>query len=165
MPAQHYGVFTYRDYSNETSSAKFYNGAITAASLPGYLTNFGNLKTAINGLTLGTLAAEQWVGDNTRLSNDKPAEPWAQRENKWLVTYEGNTSEKLFQMSLPCANLAAEDEQVPPQPVLAQDGETANMNCTLVQDFITAFEAIARTPDDDTETVTVKSIRYVGRNL
>ena len=31
--------------------------------------------------------------------------------------------------------------------------------------FVTAFQAMARTPDSDTETVTITEIRLVGRNI
>lgn len=158
MPAQHYGMFKIRDYSNETSTVKFYNGAITAVSLPGYLTDLGNLRTAIQGITAGIIATESWVGDNTVLSQAAPATPVAQRENKWLVTYEGNTNNKLYQMTVPAADVANAALFLP-------NSDEADLNSTAMAAFVTAFQAIARTPDDDTETVTVKSIRFVGRNL
>jgi hypothetical protein len=43
------------------------------------------------------------------------------------------------------------------QVVLADAGEMAA--------FVTAFEAIGRSPDDDEETVTVLRARIVGRNI
>lgn len=161
----HYGVFTIRDHSGEVSTTRFYNDAITVASLPAYLTEFGNLRGAIEGISSGVVAAEMWVGDSTILSQDKPTDPYAQRELKWLVTYEGNTSGKLFTMTIPCADLDAVDEQATPEPILAQDGESANLNCTLIQDFITAFETVASSPDNPAEDVTVRRMKVVGRNL
>lgn len=158
MPAQHYGMFKIRDYSNETSTVKFYNGAITAASLPGYLTNFGALKSAVQGITSGIIASESWVGDNTVLSQAAPATPVAQRENKWLVTYEGDTSQKLYQMTVPAADITN-------AALFLANSDDADLASAPMAAFVTAFETIARTPDSDTETVTVKSIRYVGRNL
>lgn len=158
MPAQHYGMFKIRDYSNETSTVKFYNGAITGASIAGYLTDFGNLRTAVQGITAGIVASESWVGDNTVLSQAAPATPVAQRENKWLVTYEGDTSKKLYQMTVPAADITNAALFLP-------NSDDADLAAPAMAAFVTAFETIARTPDSDTETVTVKSIRYVGRNL
>lgn len=158
MPPVHYGSFKVRDYSSETSTVKFYNGAITAVSLPGYLTALGNMRTAIQGVTNGIIASEMWVGDNTVLSQAAPATPIAQRENKWLVTYEGNTNNKLFQMTLPTADLTNAALFLP-------GSDEADLTAQPWVDFITAFQAIGRTPDDDQETITVRSIRFVGRNI
>lgn len=152
------GNFTLLDYSNEKSGMSFYAGDITAVSLPGFLTEFGALRTAVEGITAGTMAKEEWVGDRTILSNTPPASAQAQRELKWLVTYQGDTSQKLFQMEIPTADLGVAG-------ILVPGTDLADLSQTQMAAFVTAFEQIARTPDSDLETVTVISIRFVGRNL
>lgn len=152
------GQFTLLDFSGEKSNMSFYAGDITAVSLPGFLTDFGQLRTAIEGITLGTMNKERWIGDDTLLSNTPPASPVAQREIKWLVTYQGNTSQKLFQMEIPTADLTIAG-------ILVPGTDLADLTQAAMATFVTEFETIARTPDDDTETVNVISVRFVGRNL
>lgn len=131
-------------------------GDITAVSLPGFLTDFGALRTAIEGITLGKVQQEAWIGDRTVLDNVPPTDPNAQREVKWLVRYIGDTSGKLYSVEIATAELAGGH--------LLAGSDFADLAETDMAAFVTAFEDIARTPDDDTETVTVQSIQFVGRN-
>lgn len=154
MPAEHYGTFTIQDYSEEKSSFRFNFGAITAVSLPGFLTQFGALRTALQNIILGTVQKEAWVGDSTVLSNVPPASSNAQVELKFLVTYEADTSKKTFRHEVP----------TPDTSKVIAGTDQVDMTDTDVQAYVTAFEDIARSPDNDTETVTVLDMRLVGRN-
>ena len=155
----HYGAFTLLDQTGEKSAFTFPHGAINVAYLPTYLTEFAALRTAVAGITNGTIHKEMIVMDNTVLSSALPGTNYAQRENKALVTYSGDTTGKLFQCTVPCLDLSA----VTFNPgggdalVLADGGAVAA--------FVAAFETIVRSPDNDAETVTVQSIRSVGRNI
>jgi hypothetical protein len=152
------GNFTLRDWSNEKSTMRFYGGDITAVSLPGFLTEFGTLRGAVEGITLGIVANERWIGDDTELSPNLPALPAAQREKKWLVTYVGANG-GTYQLEIPTADDSQAD-------ILLPSSDLADLvNNTAMAAFVAAFEQIARTPVDDTETVTVQSIRFIGRNL
>jgi len=152
----HLSQFTLLDFSNEKSGVTVYNGAITAVSIAGFLTNFGALRTAIEGITLGTMHQEAWIGDRELISNTLPTNAEAQREKKWLVTYTGNTSGKKFTLEIPTADLTGR---------LVSGTDLANLSNTEIAAFITAFETIARSPDNDEENVTVQTIKFVGRNL
>lgn len=152
----HLSQFTLLDYSDEKSRVEIYNGAITTASLAGFLTQFGAMRTAIDNITLGTLQQESWVGDRTVLSNETPTNNFAQRELKWRVVYKGNTSQKLFQIEVPTAD---------PTGRLLPKSDRANLTQGQMAAFVTAFQDIARSPEDDTENVTVQYIQLVGRNL
>ena len=151
-----YSTFTLLDFSGEKSAVTINNGAITSVSLPGFLTEFGQMRTAIDDITAGTLHKEAWVGDNTVLSNTRPANVFAQRELKWLVRYQGNTSQKVFTLELPTAD---------PTGRLVAGTDLADIANAEVAAFITRFNSFARTPDDDTETVTFLEMRLVGRNI
>lgn len=156
--AQHYGTFTIADRGQEKSTMTVFNGAITGASIAGFLTDFGALRTAVAGLSRGTIQKEMWVGDNTLLDNTWPDDdPEAQREDKLLVTYQGDTSKKLYHLTIPCINrtLLTFDTK--------GDGVAIDTGAAVIA-FVTAFEQIARTPDNDEETVTVVAMRFVGRN-
>lgn len=154
----HLSQFTFLDKSGEKSTHTIYNGAITAISIADFLTEFGDYRTALAGITIGTIHQESWIGDRTILSQALPASNWAQRETKLLVTYQGDNTDKLFTLEIPTPDLdsltlAEESDQV----VLADDGVMAA--------WVTAFEQLARSPDSDQETVTVLRARIVGRNV
>lgn len=156
--AQHYTVTTFRDFGGETASMKVYNGAITAASIAGFLSEYGTLKAATQAICEGVLSDDQWVGDKTQVSQALPVSATAQRETKMLVTYKGNTSNKLFTLTVPTFKLAG--NSVPGN----KDIIPLDVSPEIVA-WIAAFQQIGRTPDSDTETVTVVGLRSVGRNI
>lgn len=155
MPGQHYAGVTVLDYSEETSVTNFSIGAITAVSIAGFLTQFGSWKTALGSIILGTVSKDRWVGDATDISNTPPASASAQVELKWLVSYEGATTKKKFRQEIPTADPSK----------LIPGTDKADMTDTDIAAYVTAFEAVAKSPDDDTEGVNVLDISLVGRNV
>lgn len=153
----HYGVLSVRDYSKEKSRFKVNYSAITVGNLGDILSQWGALKTATQAICLGVFASEQLVLDNTILSAALPASPFAQRELKIEVSYVGDVSGKNFQIEIPCPDLAALTLNNTDEVVLADGGVMAA--------WVTAFETIAKSPDDDTETVTVVQALVKGRNI
>lgn len=163
------GYLSFLDHSGESSAASFITGDITAVSLPGFLTQWGDLRTAIEGITLGTIQEEAAYVFKTRLSNTKPTDQNAQRERKWLVTYEDNLPffddpvnaipnagyRKVFNIEIPTA-----DASLLPANL---ETEQVDITGTEMAAFVTAFEAIARSPYGG--TVNVLKIELVGRNL
>lgn len=146
-----------RDYSKELSRfTTFYTG-ITAANIGDILSQWGTLKTATGNIILGEIASEQLVLDNTKISAAVPSSPFAQRELKILVNYVGNTSQKPFSVEIPTPDLAALTLNNTDEVVLADGGVMAA--------WVTAFETLAKSPDSDTETVTVTSAFVKGRNI
>jgi len=55
MATSHYNTVTFVDYSNEKSSVTVLNGSITALTIAAFLTQFGALKTALEGITKGRI--------------------------------------------------------------------------------------------------------------
>lgn len=161
-----HGSITLIDYDAEVAASSFYTGDVTAVSLPGLLTQFGALRTAIEGITLGVTRQEALKVFDTRLSNSKPSDKEAQRETKWLVVYEDNLPFfddpvnaipnagylKIFTMEIGTADLS----------LLNTDSNTMNITSGAGATFKTAFEAIARSPYGG--TVTVRQVQHVGRN-
>jgi hypothetical protein len=156
MPANpsHYGSFSFLDFSEERSSMTFHFGEITAASIPGFLTEFGAFRTATEAISMGTLVSDTWVGDHTKYSNVAPSDPNAQRERKWLVMYEDVTSLAMYRLEIPCADhdLAG---------VLLPGTDNVDLTQTEIAAWITAFEALCRSPEGN--NVNVVAIRTVGR--
>lgn len=154
----HLSKFTINDRSGEKSNHTLYNGAITAGSLPGFLTDFGAYRTALEAIILGNVTQEEWVGDRTSLTEAIPASNFAQRELKLLIRYVGDTSGGIHTLEIPTPDLA--NLTIDPSTDLVDLADGGIMAA-----WVTAFQTIARTPDDDTETVTVQSARVVGRNI
>lgn len=161
MAAQHYAVWTISDYSDEKSSFKLYNGAVTPTSISGYVTDLGTMRTAIQNLVLGTVASEMWIGDNTAISQARPTDPDAQRERKGLIVYKGNTNNKLFTATLPTIRTKTAGGA----SLIIAGTDKFDLAAPLVAPFVSDFQSLARTPDSDLETVTIVEIRLVGRNI
>lgn len=155
MAAKHYGTFTILDYSEEKSPVSFSFGGVTAINIAGFLTEFGNLRTALTNIILGTVQKEKWVGDDTVLSNTPPVSQNAQIELKWLLTYEGATTKKKYRQEIP----------TPDTSKLVVGTDLADMADADIAAYVTAFETIAKSPDDDAEAVNVLDMRLVGRNI
>jgi hypothetical protein len=153
----HYGIMTVRDYSKELSRFKVNYDAITVVNLADLLSDWGDLKTATDAIILGVIANEQLVLDNTIISASVPASAFAQRELKLEITYVGDTSGKIFQLEVPTPDLANLTLNNTDEVVLADGG--------IMAAWVTAFEVIARSPDSDTETVTVTKALVKGRNI
>lgn len=154
--SQHTSSLTYVDFSNEKATVKINNGPITALTIAGFLSAFGDFQGATDAIVKGVRVADEWVGDRTLTASAPPSDEFAQRELKWLVTYEGTTSHKKFTLTIPTAN---------PTGRLIAGTDLADLTNTDIANWVTKFEALAKSPDADTEGVNVLSIRLVGRNI
>lgn len=152
---QHSGSFTFLDASAEKGSVSFNYGEITAISIPGFLTEYGAFRSAVEAVSIGNLVADQWAGDKTKYTNTVPTDRSAQRERKWLVIYEDVTTLSLYRMEIPCADYDLTD---------VFEGETENVDLaqTEIAAMVAAFETLCRSPEGN--AVNVTAIRGVGRN-
>ena len=158
----HKSKITYGDVSEEQSSLEIYNGAITAVSLPGFLTSFGNLQTKTDAITLGVRRSQSWTGDLTTVSNAWPTDKGAHRENKLLVTYRDTVTEEEFILTIPTVDSDVLNFVPGGGDAVLFSGAGAS---TAITEWVTAFEAIARTPRSDANSVEVVGMRFVGRNI
>lgn len=159
--AQHYSTWQVLDYSNEKSPFKVYNGAITAVNIGAFITEFGQMRDAMAAMSLGVVANEQWVGDNTQLSQTPPTDPDAQRERKGLVVYQGDTNMQKYTCTIPCVRTKTAGGAA----LIIPGTDKFDLTLTPVSGFVSRFNSFARTPDSDSETVTIIEIRLVGRNI
>lgn len=155
---RHEGVFTLLDYSNEKSHFTFGFGPITALTIADFLSEFGDLRTALGNITLGTLVEDTWKGDVTKYSVSLPSDNNAQRERKFLVTYEDTTTYSVFRFEVPTAKFTTTAGSV-----FKPNSDDVDLTNTQIAAFVTAFEAIGESPDGN--GVNVLHIRGVGRNL
>ncbi len=143
----------------ERSNLNIAVNQIDAANLATFLTQWGAMKTATEAITLGVLAHERVKIYDTQLGTGFPTDMFARRENKLLISYQGDTTGSKHKLEMPA----------PDNSVLSF--ETGDANFVVLADagvmaaWVTAFEAMARSPVDGDENVTVLSAKYVGRNL
>lgn len=149
-------AITYLDYSVEKSPFQITTITPTAANHDTWKSNMAALKTALADITLGVAQQEVQTALVDVLDNTPPTNALAQRESKWLVTYKGNTSEKLFRSEIPTADIVGH---------LLPASDEADLTEADMAAFVSAFETVARSPDNGTEACTVLSVRFVGRNI
>ncbi len=161
-------TFSFLDYDRESASTNIATGAVTAVSLPGLLTQIGTLRSAIEGITVGTVSGESLYVFRTRLSNTAPSDPHAQRERVWVVHFEDNQQffdpptnaipnegfGKNFVITIPTADFSGAR--------LLTNSQDADLAETSMAAFVSAFEAIARSPYGG--TVNVTRIQAGGRS-
>lgn len=154
----HYSSVSFIDNNSEPSRSTIHHGALTPASLAGFLTEWGTLRAAMAACSLCTARKEKIVLDDTVLSNAVPTDDYAKRELKLRVDYTGDTFGRWYSVTIPGPDLANMTKEANSDFIDLTAG-------TVIPAFIAAFETTARTPIDDTETVTVQRIEVVGRNL
>lgn len=152
---QHSASLTFVDASTEDTTFGIYIGAITAGSLPGFLTQFGAFRSASEAILMGSLKQDQWVGDRTKYANVPPTDPNAQRERIFLVSFEGVSSHSAYTVSLGTADYDLVDVFLP-------GTDEVDLTQPAIAAWITAFEAVARTQEG--ENVNVLDIYGEGRN-
>jgi len=148
-------TFQITDYSNEKSSFAVTSITANAGNLAAQQTAAAALAAAVDDLIIGDLTKQV----QSLVILDTPSIPtniYAQREMKWLVSYIGDSSGKIFQTEIATPDLT--DNVVP-------NTDVADLTSTDWAAFVTAFESYVRSPDNGTETVTVLGARLVGRNI
>jgi len=147
--------FQITDYSNEKSNFSVNAVVVNAGNFAAQATLAATLAGTIEDLTIGELTKQtliQSVLDTPAI----PTSPYAQRELKWLVRYQGDSSGKLFSVEIAAPDITDN---------VAPNTDIADLASTDWAAFVTAFEAYVRSPDDPAETVTVVDARVVGRNI
>lgn len=147
--------FTIRDYSNELSSFGIISVTGNAGNLAAQLALQTTLSSAVENLTIGHLDKYTYSIEGLN-SPVTPSNVYAQREVKWLVSYVGDTSGKVFTIEIAAPNLTDN---------LNGNSDQADLSSADWVAFVDAFEDYARSPDNGTETVSVVSARVVGRNI
>jgi len=143
------------DYSNEKSSFGLTSVTANAGNLAAQQTLYAALFAAVEDLSIGE-ATKQIMSLAIYDTPAIPTNPYAQREMKWLVQYQGDSSGKLFSLEIAAPDIT--DNVVP-------NTDVADLTSTDWVAFVDAFEDYARSPDNGTETVTVVKATLVGRNI
>lgn len=143
---------TVKNGTPEKGRCRFHITDINAGNLAATQTALAALLTAIEGIVVGVLNKERIVLSDTLASSAPAASQLAQRENKWLVTYTDTVTHRLYRGEIPTADLT----------MLPNNSENLDLSGGAGAAFKTAFEAIVKSPDNN--TVQVVSVQYVGRS-
>src|SRR5438045_3161541 len=77
---------------------------LSAANLVAKLALVATLRTALAAVVIGVDAKQEITLKSDVFSSNPAPSTLAQRENKWLIRYTGNTSNKKFQAAVPTAD-------------------------------------------------------------
>lgn len=147
-------VFTLIDYDSEKTAVQIHHVALTAGNFAATETLLDALRDATAAITLGNMAHTRY-GNEDLLSVTPASDEQAQREAKWLVSYHDTTSLKSYSVEIGTADF---DQLDPNDRKHAHIGDAG-----LVDAFVTAFEAVAKSPTGG--AVVVDEITLVGRNV
>jgi len=143
------------DYSNEKSSFGVVSVTGNAGNLTAQEGLAAALTAAVANLTIGVVSKHQY-GITLIDAPGIPTNPYAQREMKWLVQYQGNTSGKIFSTEIAAPDVTDN---------VVANSDVADLGSVDWLAFVSAFEAYVKSPDNGTEAVTVVKAKLVGRNL
>lgn len=150
-----HGTITITDYSLENSTFGYEAAELTAGNIVAQTALHVALEAATEDISSGHVSKQQVA----QILLDDPGVPtsqYAQRELKWLVTYQAVTSGKKFQLEIPAPALIGN---------LVAGSDLADLDSTDWSAWVTAFVGIAKSPDDISDAVIVLSARLVGRNI
>lgn len=139
------------DYNNERTTFEIPAASVAAANFDAVNAELAALRTAIEGVTIGNTARTRLLAVDNDISGDPAGSAFAQREIKWLISMRGAVTGKLYQRELGTADLA----------LLAPNTDDMATGAARTA-LVTALEDSFR--GDQNETVTVVSIKFVGRN-
>lgn len=176
MPNTTRGFITFQDFGREKSSMTFnlpkaeeFGGGI---DIYNNLIAITNILAAVDPVTMGVVSSQGITHDIPTFTNP-PADPDAQREKKWLVTYRDITPTftingeaypnpsygKLFNIEIPTAELNT--------TLLDRRNDEWTYNeftqlPTVWHDFKTTLELWAKSPNGG--SIQIERVKFVGRN-
>lgn len=148
------------DAGGESSTVKLTLPTPTAGTFDAVVTtSANNLRDKILNLTRGTLDGLKVGARDSDGGLAVSPNPDANRELKWLVTYQDDVTGDVHRMEIPCPNVIS-DLVVPGDPRKNYNPGDTQGYWTA---FIGAFEADAVSPAGN--AVTFLGARIVGRNI
>lgn len=152
--------FTMKDYDNETAVVSFNAVEYNALTYADYLTQIGIFRDRLSGTGALGISQGKIVNERQNLFVDdfskvRPTDENFLRGRKWQIRYQDNVTFKVYRCEIPCARVST--------LLLLPNSDKANLTAEAWTTFITAFQDIARSPEDN--LVTVIGARLVGRKL
>lgn len=150
-------TYTLLDRSNEKTTHAVNSVALTSANFDAQNTLQLAYEASMQAITLGNLD-RQSTATVINFPVTVPTNNFAQRELKLLIRYQGDTTSDVFKLEIGTPDLSS--------LVMLPESDFVKLDDTsIMAAWVTDFEALAVSPDDLTETVTVLSAQVVGRNI
>lgn len=160
--------FSILDYSGETGKFMVNVPTLTAANFAAQQTLYDDFQAAVLQIIAGNFKQRDAL-QVQRISQTLPSDPTAQREFKWVVTYEDNTEfldaptntvpnpgyKKPFDVEIPTADVAG--------TTMTPNTDLVDLTVAPIPAFIIAFEALVKSPYGG--AANVLQIRLAGRNI
>jgi hypothetical protein len=143
---------TFIDHDTESSTFGLRIPDLNAGNITAQLALLATLRAAVEAVSIGTLRKEETSAIVDEISGVAPADGFAQRETKWLVSGVDSTGLPCT-LEIPCANL----------DLLASGTGTLDISTGEGQDLADALNAVWRSRAGN--AVTVSRIIHVGRNI
>lgn len=150
-------TISYRDAGNEIGTFRCYGADITAENRDAQETLFTALVNAADAITLGNRTKTSYISVTT-VATTQPTNG-AARELKLLVQYQNTTNGARYTCALPTLDptIPAYVQNINARDVVRLDSPSA------ITTFITAFNAFAVDPVNNTDAVAVIGLKVVGR--
>lgn len=155
MPARE--IYTIVDISNEKSIHSLYTEEVDETTWVAHQTAESDYRTALNNLIVGGLQKHVFDAEIDMI-NGSASSNFAERESKLLIRYIGSTSADKFTLEIACPDLDNLTRIDGGDKFVLADGG-------ILEAWVTAFEALARSPNNPVEAVIVQSAQSVGRNI
>jgi len=140
------------DFSKEGTKTSFWMPTITAVNFDAQLTALATFQASLQGVSLIAYQGRSMDAITVARETNKPADPYAQREAKWLVSYRDTVTEIVYNLEVGGPDLT----------LLASDGKTmdvtAGAGLTFANDLGVYLQSRAGNP------VTFIQALHVGRN-
>jgi len=149
MGKWNYGIV---DHDGETSGIGVTMVNLTAGNFAAQAALLATLKTAVDALIIGTPRSESLIAVTDEIAGVLPADPFAQRETKWLVTGVDGLG-LTCTLEIPTANLA----------LLGGGSGTLDISAGAGLAFANALSAVWMSRAGS--AVTVSRVIHVGRNI
>lgn len=145
---------TLLDHGGEQSNVSFQGASIGAANFDAQVALHEALVLAVQDITTMNVTKRMNIASEAILTSSRPADPYAQREIKWLVRYHDNVTGDRLTVTIPGADLSLLD-------VNTERMDPANAAYTA---FVTAFQDYVKAGEVVDNAVVVDEIIFVGRN-
>ncbi len=151
------GEYQMLDYTKQRRSFRVFYGEVTALSLPGLLTALGDFTTAVDNITIGTIAKTNFSIVETVISNTPPTDKGAQIGSRLLVQYQDSVTEKPYSFNIPTIDYSKLNFVPGGGNAVIFSGAGASAEIAA---FVTKFQALAKSPDNDANSVVITGMRY-----
>lgn len=141
-----------RDYDGELGVSRFTMPQFTAANFAAQRTLINALVVAISQVSLGVIA-DQHYGNDYPVSIERPDDPRAQRELKWLMSYHDASTLLRYSFTISCADPAHLNANSRAQANLSDSGHVAAL--------VAALQATIKSPTGG--AIVIDKMTLVGR--